>query len=121
MRSNPNESLGREIIDGLGELAETLEAGVPVESKFTVRTVELNLHPREYDADAVRRTRSALQVSQAVFAQILAASVETVESWEQGTRSPSPMACRLLDLINEHRDHWVRVLHDSAGRAESPA
>lgn len=83
-----------------------------------MKTVELNLQPHEYEADDVRQVRRSLNVSQAVFAQILAASIETVESWEQGQRKPSPMACRLLDLIQRHRGHWVKVLYDSAEKKQ---
>jgi putative transcriptional regulator len=106
-------NIGKEIVSDLTELCETLESGVPIESKFTVRDVELELKPKEYDADDIRNIRHSLRVSQAVFAQILAASVECVESWEQGKRKPPPMACRLLDLISRHKDHWISVLNDA--------
>lgn len=112
-RKGQQKRLGAEIIEGLTDLCETMEKGEPVESKFTVRTVELNLVPREYDPQDVRDIRNSLNVSQAVFAQILATSVECVESWEQGIRKVPPMARRLLDLINGHRDHWVKVLKES--------
>ena len=116
MTGEADQTLGQEIIKDLTELCETLEEGGRVQDKFTVRTVELNLQPQEYDAAAVRRTRQSLNASQAVFAAILGASAETVRSWEQGVRNVPRMACRLLDLINEHRDHWVKILDES--RAE---
>ena len=73
----------------------------------------MKLEPRQYDALAVKETREQLEVSQAVFAEILAVSTESIEKWEQGRGEPSPIACRLMDLINEHRDHWTKVLMKS--------
>ncbi len=107
------QTLGEEIVDGLRELSETVATGKPLSAKFTVRTVELKLEPRQYDALAVRKTREELQVSQAIFAAILAVSPECIEKWEQGRGEPSRTACRLMDLINEHRDHWTDVLMKS--------
>jgi len=112
-RIRKNKSLGAEIIEDLTELCETVESGQPIETKYTVRTVELNLEPREYEPQDIRNIRRSLEVSQAVFAKILAVSVDSVESWEQGVRTPPPMACRLLDLVSRHRDHWIKVLEES--------
>ena len=107
------QTLGEELVDGLRELSETVATGKPLSAKFTVRTVDLKLQPRQYDALAVKETREDLEVSQAIFAEILAVSPECVEKWEQGRGEPSGMACRLMDLINEHRDHWTDVLMKS--------
>lgn len=111
--------LGAEIVQGLTELCDVVAQGECLDAKFTVRTVELKLEPTLYDAHDVREIRRSLNVSQAVFAEILATSVECVESWEQGLRTPPPMARRLLDLVSQHRDHWIKVLNDSRkGRAK---
>ena len=107
------QSLGEELVDGLRELSETIATGKPLSAKFTVRTVHLKLEPRQYDALAVKETREGLDVSQAIFAEILAVSPDCIEKWEQGRGEPSPIARRLLDLINEHRDHWTDVLMKS--------
>lgn len=107
------KTIGSEIVAGLTELCETVERGESLDAKFTVRTVELNLEPTAYEAEDVREIRRSLNVSQAVFAQILGTSVETVEGWEQGTRNISSMGCRLLELISRNRDHWIRVLRES--------
>ena len=115
-----DDSLGAEIVEGLTDLCEHMESGRPVEEKFTVRTVALDLKPQEYEADDVKLVRRSLNVSQGVFAQILATSVECIENWEQGLQKPPPMACRLLDLVNRHRDHWIKVLSD-ARQTQTPA
>jgi len=90
---------GAEIIGALTELRDTLRAKIPLDQKFTVRTVELDLRPREYSAEDVKRTRQILNVSQAIFARFLGVDVKTVRSWEQGLKQPSPIACRFMDEI----------------------
>ncbi len=117
MKKKAKKSFGREIIDGLKELHDVLASGQPLERRFTVRTVKLDLAPRRYRAKDVRATRDALAVSQAVFAQLLGTSTVTVQSWEQGTRQPPPMACRLLDEINATRGRWLKLLRDSVKEA----
>lgn len=108
------KSLGREIIDDLKDLCDTVDSGERIEKRFTVRTVALDLKPREFSEDDVRRLRESLGVSQAIFAEILAVSPDTVASWEQGTRTPKPIACRLLELIGRNRQTWVDLLRESA-------
>ena len=112
-------SLGDKIVAGLTEFRDALATGQPIEKRFTVRNVELDLKARRYDAKSVRKTRSDLSVSQAVFARIVGASVDTIEAWEQGQREPTPMACRLLDEINRNRGYWLDVLRRSV--KEAPA
>lgn len=113
------ESLGSEIAEGLGQLCDAIEAGDQIERKFTVNKVTLELEPEEYGPEEVKAIRADLNVSQAVFAQILAASVQCVQSWEQGVSAPPRMACRLLDLVKRNRDHWVRVLNESSAETST--
>jgi DNA-binding transcriptional regulator YiaG len=46
-------------------------------------------------------------MSQAVFANLMGVSLVLVQSWEQGVRTPAPMACRLLDEIDRNRTYWI--------------
>jgi putative transcriptional regulator len=96
---------GKEIVEGLRELASTLEAGEPPESRFTVRTYKI-APPPEYRAEGVRRVRGLLEMSQAAFAAFVGADASTVRSWEQGLRAPSPLACRMLSEIEADPTHW---------------
>jgi putative transcriptional regulator len=100
---------GQEIVDGLRELAATLQAGEPLESRFTVRTYRIT-PPPQYRGDDVRRVRELLAMSQAAFAAFLGADASTVRSWEQGVRLPSPLACRLLSEIEADPAHWRQRL-----------
>jgi DNA-binding transcriptional regulator YiaG len=80
--------------------------------RFTVRTVEVT-RPAAYSASQVCALRNRLGVSQAVFAELLGVSQVLVRSWERGARKPAPMACRLLELIQQD-PRWVQgLLHPS--------
>ena len=100
---------GREIVASLAEAVEAERAGIPIESRLTVRTVELPDEPVEYDAAAVRATRDRIAASQVVFAHLLGVSPMLVRAWEQGQRSPAPWARRLLDEVNREPSHWQQM------------
>src|SRR5438094_144472 len=102
-------TFGDEVVHSLNDFFEAVERGDPI----TVRTVKLDLRPREYDAEDVRVTRQKLGVSQAVFAKLLAVKVKTVQTWEQGDRPPPGPVCRLLDDINQDPKRWLAVLKES--------
>lgn len=100
---------GREIVEGLAELAATLQAGHPLESRFTVRTYKF-APPPQYRADGVRRVRELFTMSQAAFAAFLGVNRSTVRSWEQEIRLPSPLACRMLAEIEADPTYWRKRL-----------
>ena len=100
---------GQEIVEGLRDLAATLQAGQPLESRFTVSTYKI-APPPQYHGTDVRRVRELLAMSQAAFAAFLGADPSTVRSWEQGLRPPSPLACRLLSEIEADPAHWRKRL-----------
>ncbi len=62
---------------------------------------ELLEPPPAHDAEHIRDLRTGLGFSQPYFSKILNVSPKTVQSWEQGTRTPNGAAARLLQLI-EH-------------------
>ena len=104
------KSAGERIIRGLTEFRDALRAGEKISERFTVRTVELKLEPRVFSDEDVQAVRTMLGLSQAIFARFLGVSVNTVRSWEQGVKPPSPMACRFLDEISRAPDYWKRRL-----------
>jgi len=63
-----------------------------------------------YRARRVARLRRRLKVSQALFAQMLNVSAETVRAWEQGKNPPSGPAARLLELVGQHPDWFLRSI-----------
>jgi len=99
-------SRGERIVKALDQLADDLEAGAPVESKYTVRQVRVIPEPSPYPPARVRAVRALIGASQEVFAQLLAVSPMTIRSWEQGQRQPSPIARRFLDEIEMAPDHF---------------
>jgi DNA-binding transcriptional regulator YiaG len=102
-------SKGREIVEGLRDLAATLQSGKPLESQFTVRTYKI-APPPKYSGDGVCRVRKTLGMSQAAFAAFLGVDPSTVRSWEQSIRAPSPLACRLLCEIEDDPVYWRKRL-----------
>jgi DNA-binding transcriptional regulator YiaG len=102
--------MGREIANALREVSETLQAGIPLASRFTVRTVDFPDPPESYDAKAIRRTRDMIGVSQTLFARLLGVSPILVSSWEQGARVPALWARRLLDEMNHDPQRWRGML-----------
>lgn len=81
-------------------LADSLryERGEPV----NLRVTELPSAPKRFTPAEIRKIRLALNASQAIFAQFLNVSPNTVESWEQGTRYPQHAALKLLHIARKH-------------------
>jgi putative transcriptional regulator len=52
-----------------------------------------------YSAAQIRRIRRATKASQAAFAAVLNVGAATVAAWEQGTKTPSAPALKLLELV----------------------
>lgn len=104
---------GSEIIGALTEIRDALRSGAPIEKMLTVRTVELDLRPHPYGREDVKRVRKLINASQPLFAMLLGVDVDTVRSWEQGKRDPSPMACRFMDEIVIDPDRWRNRLRNA--------
>ena len=77
-----------------------LEAPV-TQAKATARHVEV-VPPPEYDKEHIQAVRERLGVSQSVFADLLGASLSTVQAWERGAREPRATARRLLEVVERH-------------------
>lgn len=107
--AQPAKSIGVRIIEGLTELRDALRSGMPLEKRFTVRTVEVP-EPEAFDAQRVRALRARLQMSQPVFARLLGVSTILCQSWEQGVREPSPLARRLLGEMEREPDRWKGMI-----------
>jgi DNA-binding transcriptional regulator YiaG len=99
------------------DLLNVLRDGTPVEKKFTARVVALDLEPRDFDGDEIRKIRKRLHVSQAIFARFIGASVKTIASWEQGKRNPTFMARRLLEFMRVDRKLLRSMLVETAAEA----
>ena len=92
--------MSRMIKEALETMRELEQVGVV--SKQTLRDFEAQaVPPPAYTAEAIRRLREHLHVSQAVFAAYLNASVSTVQKWENGEKKPSGAALRLLSSSSD--------------------
>jgi putative transcriptional regulator len=100
-----------QMIDSMAELRAIIAAGASPsdDGRLTVHTVEV-AEPSNYDANDVRKIRNDLNVSQAVFAQMVGVSDVLVRSWERGVRAPAPIARRLLDQIRAHPGQFARLV-----------
>lgn len=108
-------SVGSRITSRLQGLVDTLKNhDGPVNELITGRSMKLDLACRTFDAQLVHSTREKLGASQAIFAQFLGVSLNTVRSWEQGAKQPNPMACRFMDEILLNPGYWRGRLADSA-------
>lgn len=58
--------------------------------------------PPIYDAAQIKRIREKVKVSQPIFARYLNTSESTIQKWEAGTKKPSGMALKLLDIVHKH-------------------
>src|SRR5262245_17217802 len=72
--------------------------------EITLKTtvVELPDDPPEIDSATLVALRGKSRMSQAVFARLLNVSTKTVQSWEQGLRSPSHASRRLIQIYSQH-------------------
>lgn len=103
-------SVGERILSGLGELKEAIDSKEPLNRRFTVRTVELDLEPQMYSSKEISEIRDRLGTSQAIFAKLLGVSVSLVQAWEQGKREPQRPIRRLMDEIASDPDKWIARL-----------
>ena len=92
-------TVGESIVGALKEFAGAVEAGEDLRTRFTCRTVRMNLKPQEYSPELVRKSRKLLGASQEIFAKFLGVSASAVQDWEQGVKPPKGSACRLMDEI----------------------
>ena len=115
-------SAGTKIVGAFEEAIALMQTGEPSERHFTVRTYKVEFTPRDYGPDDVRRIRALLGMSQVLFARFLGVDANTVRSWEQGTRPPSPIARRFMDEIEGDPEHWRQriVRHAIGGEGRSP-
>jgi DNA-binding transcriptional regulator YiaG len=110
--------VGKELVRRLGRFVDALESTNDLNVRFTCRTVTLNLQPKAYGADDVQNVRAMLSASQAIFAQFLGVSRGAVRDWEQGIKTPSGAACRLMDEIARSPEYFnlrLRELSSAVG------
>ena len=91
-----NADLFNEMIAGFEE-ARKYRAG----RKAKLRVPRIAFQPISMKPNQIRSVRIHLGLSQPEFAEFLCTSVDTVRSWEQGSRTPNKSALRLLAMAKE--------------------
>jgi putative transcriptional regulator len=64
----------------------------------------------EYNSVDIRKLRKSVKVSQSQFARMIGVSVDTVQNWEQGRRTPKGPAMALLRVFEENPKVVVNAL-----------
>ena len=93
----------KRLIKTIHETAKDLhEAGVM--SEQTMREFDVACLPpiKHYTPTQIKRIRTHNHASQAVFAAYLNTTPSTIQKWEQGQKSPSGLALKLLNLVDRH-------------------
>jgi putative transcriptional regulator len=113
-------SFRRQMAQSMAEFRAIMSAGQSParDGTLTVRTYEV-AKPSAYDARKVKSVRSALNVSQAVFARLVGVSDVLVRSWERGARRPALIACRLLDQIRAHPRQFLQFVQTPVTRGHA--
>ena len=99
----------KELFDELKEsLNEVLDHA---QGKITLKTTNVPIPeaPKPLPAKDIVRIRKRFGVSQGVFARALGVARATEISWEQGRRSPSGPALRLLEIAQRHPEHLLEA------------
>ncbi len=93
----------KKLLDVIHDTAQGLhDAGVMTTQ--TMREFDAMCLPpvKNYTPNQIRRLRKRHKASQAVFAAYLNTSVSTVQKWEQGQKTPSGVAFKLLNLVDRY-------------------
>lgn len=88
-----DDKLFKELEKSLVEMVEDT-AG----KKKDLRTTKGIRSPKPLKKGEIKKIRTAMNVSQALFARLLNCSVRTVQAWEHGTGEPSGPSLKLLEI-----------------------
>jgi len=83
-------------------LNEALQHARGERADLRVTRVPLPAPPKPISASRVVRIRHHMNFSQSMFAKLLNVSPRTVQDWEQGRRTPSEAALKLLVIAERH-------------------
>jgi len=100
----------REFRKLLGSLREVL---AHAQGKRSLRTTVLPAPPAPMTARDIRKLRTQVNASQAVFAHALNVSTRLVQAWETGRRTADGAALRLLRLGHERPEVVFHGLRES--------
>ena len=92
-------------------LKKGLKEGIQFsKGELNLLTVEVPEKPPMVTAQTIVALRGQSNLSQAVFAKLLNVSKKTVQSWEQGQRTPSQASLRLIQILNEQPNVVFKIV-----------
>lgn len=98
------DKLFNSLIKSLNQVKAHLEGD---DSQVTVRAYKV-LKPKPLSAKEIKAIRAKTGMSQAWFAALLNVSDKTVKSWEQGLKTPSGIAMRMLEIIGDNPEEFIK-------------
>lgn len=88
-------------MESVHETAKGLYAGGAIDNITMSKYDLICLKPVEtYDAEKIKSLRCRLELSQSLMSAVLNVSLSTVRQWEQGVKSPSGAAQKLISLLD---------------------
>lgn len=99
-----NDKVFEELKESLGEVLDHAQGKITLKSK----DVPIPKPPKPVLPKDIVRIRRKVGASQAVFARMLNVARDTEISWEQGRRTPSGAALRLLQVANSHPEYLLK-------------
>jgi putative transcriptional regulator len=75
--------------------------------QINARTTTLPAPLEPMTQQEIIELRAQFNCSQAVFARLLNVSVKTLQAWEQGSRTPSDAALKLLNVAKNHPEALI--------------
>ncbi len=109
--------MGQELIWGLNEAISHVRGS----KKLRTTTIEIPEPAKPWKKEQIVQLRKqTFRVSQPVFAGILSVTTSTVRAWEQGQKSPSGAARRLLEIAAMAPDIFMRPRAEHSQVARRP-
>jgi putative transcriptional regulator len=93
------KTLGEELIEGVKQAIEYQKGNLKARTKLV--TLDGVKPAPTYKKAKIVQIRSKLGLGQSGFAKLLCVSTRTVQSWEQGLRTPNKSINRLLEIIEK--------------------
>jgi len=91
-------------------IIDAIDAGVPLEGRFTAKGWTIDVEPREYTSDDLKAVWARLGASQLLLAEFLGVTPDNLRCWERGVRPVPRMAARFLDEVQQHPEIWAARL-----------
>lgn len=95
------KKIENKILETVYKTAQGLKKAGLIDAKTMAEFDAACLPPvKEYSPNEIKKIRKRYGISQPVFAAYLNTSTNTIKQWEQGSRHPSSIALKMLNLID---------------------